>query len=121
MLTEGAIVLAAFNLSCLVISAESQGEREDTVKGLELSYRVDLNEARYCAGVCKESRPIKSVSSRELLLESSFSPDGSHLETIRINRKSGVLIWVLGKAPGDFRAIAVCTPKPFTGLPKPQF
>lgn len=121
MLTEGAIILSAFNLSCSVTSAVSQGERADDVKGLELSYRVDLNVERYCAGACAESRPIKSVSARELLLESNFAPDGSHLETIRINRESGMLVWVLGKAPDDFRAIGICEPTPFTGLPRPKF
>ena len=119
--------LAAFNLICAgttqktltVLPPEGASQYTET-------FRINLDDGRWCKGGCAETQPIVETSDTEIVLSRLSDNRGQALETI--NRESGrhsYFIRIENFANSGVPMIrsqkGECQMHPFTGFPARKF
>lgn len=111
----------AFDLTCSVTSGSIMGAPPKKLEHPEKwSFRVNLEEGRYCDGDCRATQPIGKITPTTLYLRMI---EGESLkETLQIDRASGALLHVsefAGKVVSN--QTGTCKVTPFTGLPRRKY
>ena len=111
----------AFNLTCTVTSGSTMGAPPKKLEHPEAwSFRVNLEEGRYCDGDCRATERIAKITSKTLYLRMI---EGESLkETLQIDRESGDLLHVsefAGKVVSNWTG--TCKVSAFTGLPRRKY
>lgn len=119
-----AVAAAAFNLVCTGTKTTDSLMGHDT-KPNEATYRLDLNDKKWCEGECKARQDMASVQPAELRLqdESKDTPSERSRLLNTIDRETGAqAITATYANPRDRRSTITmkwdgsCTKGPFTGF-----
>jgi hypothetical protein len=114
--------VAAFNLICA--GRERVSELEDGTfitksrSEYRSSYRIDLNNNRWCSGNCTETSTIKSTTVRSIRLVDAKEPLEALLD---LNRETGEMIYRMRIGNVVTLRMGQCERSEFTGFPTPKF
>jgi hypothetical protein len=108
----------AFNLACT--GTERAGplglaRPDDAATPFAASYRIDLDQRRWCSDACDETEEVGGVVLAQILLRDQHDPEGSHV--IIFNPATGLLTDTLNQGDRMVLRRATCTRENFTGFP----
>jgi hypothetical protein len=119
---------AAFNLVCSgTIAAGSMSDLVNPQKKtpIEVVYRIDLHEGRYCTGDCASTLPIYRVTDAQIVFQFSEDKDAGTDSLEMVNRESGEYLSrsrFFGLTPPAFiMTQGTCEKARFTGFPARKF
>lgn len=120
-----ALAAAAFNLVCAGTQTADSIAGQDT-KAYEATYRLNLDEKKWCEGECKARQDIASIQPAELRLQDEHKDTPSERSMLlnAINRETGAqAITATYANPHDRRSTitmkweGTCAKATFTGFP----
>jgi hypothetical protein len=108
----------AFNLVCT--GTERAGPLglalpDSAATPFEISYRVDLDQRRWCSDACEETEELGGIVLAQILLRDRHFPAGSHV--IIFNPATGRLTDTLNDGDHMVLRHATCRRDAFTGFP----
>jgi len=108
----------AFNLTCT--GTERSGPLglaipESSARPFEISYRLDLDQRRWCSEACGETEALAGVVLAQILLRDRHGPEGSHV--IIFDPATGRLTDTLNHGDRMVLRHATCAREDFTGFP----
>ena len=114
--------VAAFNLVCSGTTGTIDMERPFAPMAdpnpVSITYRIDLQEGRWCSNDCTSTKPIYQVTSTQIVLEySEDAPDHFHW----LERETGRFVNRLTLFPRMLMTRGECTRSDFTGFPPLRF
>ena len=117
--------LMAFNLICTGTTYIGATRLDALKKENQLPYaqtfRIDLNERRWCSGKCETTSPIYNIGATTIMLKLEQDKEANTESFISINREDGK---VLDRTIVDTMLImntGQCERAPFTGFPALKF
>ena len=122
MLLAAALQAAlAFNLACT--GTERAGPLglalpDSAATPFEISYRIDLDERRWCSDACAETEDLGGIVLARIMLRDRHSAEGSHV--IIFDPASGVLTDTLNHGNRMVLRRATCRRETFSGFPSPS-
>lgn len=116
-------IAAAFNLVCAGEQLSMTGDKSATkIEQFSITYRVDLNAARWCMDECTQTQPFHSVAPTQLIFKRVYNIGGKDdwMESF-VNRESGSYSSTL--AIGSIIVVRTgdCKAETFTGFPSRKF
>jgi hypothetical protein len=118
LLTLALQAALAFNLSCT--GTERAGPLglalpDSAATPFEASYRIDLDQRRWCSDACEATEEVGDIVLAQILLRDRHSAEGSHV--IIFNPATGLLTDTLNQGDRMVLRRATCTREDFTGFP----
>jgi len=121
----GLAAAATFNLVCSGTATTTGSLSSPSSKPWSQTFRIDLDQKRWCDGDCRDTGPIADVSATKLILENkdTNSPGGRITSFTAIDRETGayqssLIIKLIHSRPSVDEWKGACTLAPFTGFPK---
>ena len=120
-MTAALAAVAAFNLVCSGTTFIGDIKKENQSAYSE-TFRIDLDERRWCAGTCETTNQVFSVSTTEIILKLEQDKETGYESFISLNRENGS---ILDRNKINYQLIYMHTGKceraPFTGFPARKF
>ena len=88
---------------------------ESEARPWQTSYRIDLDQRRWCSDDCVQTEAVGGIVLARILLRDRHGPEGSHV--IIFDPATGLLTDTLNRGDRMVLRHARCTRAPFTGFP----
>jgi hypothetical protein len=112
-------VAAAFNLVCTGTHVQTKNSSVVPDAPFSHTYRVDLNNGRYCLATCEQTHPIFQTTDTKIIF-TRLEQDSILIE-VSVSRETGFYNAISNSPSGSGWSQGTCTKAPFTGFPARKF